>query len=79
MSLVRYRGGVFFEDCYGMADLDAAWSGPPDQFRLASVTKQLTATAVIQLAKREAGLRDNLTQIFPGFPDYGERSPSDTC
>ena len=73
--LVRYRGEALFEDCYGMADLDGGVEADPEtNFRLASVTKQLTATAVIQLV--EAGklsYETNLTQIFPDFPDYGKK------
>jgi CubicO group peptidase (beta-lactamase class C family) len=73
--LVRYRGNSLLKDCYGMADLERGVRTEPEtDFRLASVTKQLTATAVIRLV--EAGklhYEDNLTQIFPGFPDYGRR------
>lgn len=41
-------------------------------FRLASVTKQFTAAAVMLLV-RDGKLRyeDSLCDIFPGFPDYG--------
>ena len=73
--LIRHRGYNLFEACYGMADLERGVPADPQtNFRLASVTKQLTATAVIQLV--EAGklsYEDNLTQIFPGFPDYGKK------
>lgn len=71
--LVRYRAETLFENCYGMAHLERGLRADPQtNFRLASVTKQLTATAIIQLV--EAGrLRydESLSQIFPGFPDYG--------
>lgn len=72
--LVRYRGETHFETCYGMAHIERGLPADPQtNFRLASVTKQLTATAIIQLI--EAGklrYEDNLSQIFPGFPDYGD-------
>ena len=42
-------------------------------FRLASVTKQFTAGAILQLVHRgKLSLRQNLTEIFQGFPDYGK-------
>jgi CubicO group peptidase (beta-lactamase class C family) len=73
--LVRYHGDALFKDCYGMADVERGVQAEREtNFRLASVTKQLTATAVIQLV--EAGKLDyeyNLTQIFPDFPDYGKK------
>lgn len=73
--LVRYHGNSLLRDCYGMADLESGVPADPEtNFRLASVTKQLTATAVVRLV--EAGkldYEDNLAQIFPGFPDYGRR------
>jgi CubicO group peptidase (beta-lactamase class C family) len=73
--LVRYRGADLFEDCYGMADLERGLRADPQtNFRLASLTKQLTATAVIQLVEAgKLGYEVTLTQIFPGFPDYGKR------
>lgn len=73
--LIRHRGVPLFKDCYGMADLERGVPADPEtSFRLASVTKQLTATAVIRLAEAgELDYEDNLAQIFPGFPDYGQR------
>ncbi len=73
--LVRHRGDALFEDCYGMANLeDGVEAEPETSFRLASVTKQLTATAVIQLVQAgKLGYEHNLTQIFPDFPDYGKK------
>ena len=42
-------------------------------FRLASMTKQFTATAILQLIERgKLKFNDKLTEIFPGFPQYGE-------
>ena len=41
-------------------------------FRLASVTKQFTAMCILQLVEKgELSLATSLTDIFPGFPDYG--------
>ena len=70
--LVRANGRTAFERTYGVRDLRArpridARAG----FRLASVTKQLTA-AVVMLLVRDGRLRyeDTLPAVLPGFPDY---------
>ena len=58
---------------YGLADLK---NGAPittsTDFRLASLTKQFTATAIMLLV-REGRLRydGSLTEVFPEFPAYG--------
>jgi CubicO group peptidase (beta-lactamase class C family) len=71
--LVIERGRVVFEHGYGVADLRTM--RPIDEltnFRLASVTKQFTAAAVVLLV-RDGKLRydDALTSVFPEFPAYG--------
>lgn len=71
--LVLENGRVVFERGYGVADLRTM--RPIDEltnFRLASVTKQFTAAAVVLLV-REGRLRyeDTLPSLFPGFPAYG--------
>jgi len=71
--LVRKNGRTVLERAYGVRDLrthkpiDARTS-----FRLASVTKQMTAAAIMTLV-REGRLRyeDPLTRALPGFPAYG--------
>ncbi|MBZ5655865.1 MAG: beta-lactamase family protein [Acidobacteriia bacterium] len=59
---------------YGVADLRTHEKiGPETNFRLASVTKQFTAMAVMLLV-HDGKLRydERLTDIFPGFPAYGK-------
>ena len=70
--LVRANGRTAFERTYGVRDLRTrpridASAG----FRLASVTKQLTA-AVVMLLVRDGQLRfeDTLPDALPGFPDF---------
>lgn len=62
-----YMGVRGVADLQGMRPIDGRTS-----FRLASVTKQFTAMAVMLLV-RDGRLRyeDALTDLFPGFPDYG--------
>ncbi len=64
---VAYLGTRGVGDLQGMRPIDGRTA-----FRLASVTKQFTATAVMLLV-RDGKLRyeDGLTDLFPGFPEYG--------
>jgi CubicO group peptidase (beta-lactamase class C family) len=71
--LVRNDGKTVFARGYGLRDLRSRDRiGPDTCFRLASVTKPFTATAVVLLV-RDGKLRyeDKLTDVFPAFPAYG--------
>jgi CubicO group peptidase (beta-lactamase class C family) len=72
--LVVRDGKAVFRRGYGVADLRTLT--PIDartNFRLASFTKQFTATCIMLLA-RDGKLRydDHLTDFFPEFPAYGK-------
>lgn len=72
--LVKKDGKFVFERGYGIADLRS--KTPIDartNFRLASVTKQFTAMAVMLLV-HDGKLRydETLTEIWPEFPTYGK-------
>ena len=72
--LVIRNGSIIFEGGYGVADLRSRQRiDKHTNFRLASCTKQFTATAVMLLV-RDGKLRyqDRLTDIFPDFPEYGK-------
>ena len=72
--VVRQDGKTVFERGYGVRDLRSRERiDPGTSFRLASVTKQLTATAVMLLV-REGRLRyeDALTDLIAAFPAYGK-------
>ncbi|MCB1844286.1 MAG: beta-lactamase family protein [Halioglobus sp.] len=58
---------------YGMANLEEGTPVRPEtNFRLASVTKQFTASSIMLLVERgELSLDDTLTESFAGFPAYG--------
>jgi CubicO group peptidase (beta-lactamase class C family) len=71
--LVAKEGRAVYVRARGVSDLQSM--RPIDgrtNFRLASVTKQFTAAAVMLLV-RAGKLRyeDSLTDIFPDFPEYG--------
>ena len=72
--LVRQDGKTVFERGYGVRELRARERiDPGTAFRLASVTKQLTATAVMLLV-RDGKLRydDAFADLVPSFPAYGQ-------
>jgi Beta-lactamase class C and other penicillin binding proteins len=71
--LVIKDGTVVLQRNYGYADLERRIQVKPEtNFRLASVTKQFTATCVLQLIHAgNLSLTTPLTEIFSGFPDYG--------
>lgn len=68
------EGKIIYQKTYGLADLEKQVKVTPEHnFRLASVTKQFTATAVLLLIQRGKFTLDHtLTDIFDGFPAYGK-------
>jgi CubicO group peptidase (beta-lactamase class C family) len=71
--VVLKDGKPIFERAYGLANLETrAPNTPQTDFRLASFTKQFTATCVMLLVHDgKLSYDDTLTKIFPGFPEYG--------
>ncbi|HET8667066.1 MAG TPA: serine hydrolase domain-containing protein, partial [Terriglobales bacterium] len=72
--LVLHHGRTVFAKGYGLADLSSATRvTPATDFRLASLTKQFTAMAVMLLV-HDGKLRydEPLTEALPGFPAYGK-------
>ena len=72
--MVIHNGKPVFAKGFGLANLDTK---PPcttnTNFRLASVTKQFTAMAVMMLAERkQLSLGEPLNKFFPEFPAYGQ-------
>ena len=71
--MVIRNGKVVFGKGYGLADVEGKVPCTTNtNFRLASVTKQFTAMAVMMLAEHgRLSLAEKLTDFFPEFPDYG--------
>jgi len=71
---ISFRGDVILKEGLGYGNLeDKLKISPSTNFRLASVTKQFTATAVLQLISNDKlSLETKLTEIFPEFPSYGK-------
>jgi len=73
--IIISNGRVLYKKAYGMANVE---SGIPSttktNYRIASMTKQFTAMAVMILADRHRlSFDDSLTKFFPDFPLYGKR------
>jgi CubicO group peptidase (beta-lactamase class C family) len=72
--LVIKDGQPIFRKGYGVADLRTLQKIDPEtNFRLASLTKQFTAMAVMLLVHDgKLHYEDRLTDVFPDFPAYGK-------
>ncbi|CAD0007608.1 serine hydrolase [Flavobacterium salmonis] len=68
--LVTKNGSVLLKKAYGLADYEWNIKNTIDtKFQLASVTKQFTATAILQLVEnRKLSLNDHLSKFFPDYP-----------
>jgi CubicO group peptidase (beta-lactamase class C family) len=73
-ALVKKDGHVIFEKGYGLRRLGTQEKiDAQTNFRLASVTKEFTAMAVMLLVKDgKLHYDQGLTNIFPEFPPYGK-------
>jgi len=74
-AVMAIRGGkVLYRRGYGLAEVEAHVAVTPStNFRLASVTKQFTAMAIMMLAERgKLSLESPLTRFFPDYPAYGK-------
>jgi CubicO group peptidase (beta-lactamase class C family) len=72
--MVIRDGRMIFAKGYGLANLEEhAVCATNTNFRLASVTKQFTAMAIMILAERKKlSLDETLSDFFPEFPAYGK-------
>jgi len=68
--LVAWDGKVLLEKGYGMANVEWDIPNTPDtKFRLGSITKQFTATAILQLVERGSlALEDSVGKHVPEAP-----------
>ncbi|MCC9071245.1 beta-lactamase family protein [Flavobacterium sp. F-65] len=68
--IVTKNGSVLLKKAYGLADYEWNIKNTVDtKFQLASVTKQFTATAILQLVEQgKLSLDDKLSKFFPDYP-----------
>lgn len=67
-------GKIIFRKGYGLSNLEYnVPSGPSTAYQVASVSKQVTAFAVLLLeSKGKLSLNDNLSKYIPEMPDYAK-------
>jgi len=72
--MVIKDGQPILTKSYGLANVeDGVPVRPETNFRLASVTKQFTATSVLMLVEQgKLKLDDSIRQYFPEFPDFAD-------
>ena len=72
--IVIKDGEIVKTEAYGYADVENnVLASPNTHYRMASVSKQFTAMAIMLLVHRgELTYESRLTDIFPEFPDYGK-------
>ncbi|MEN8156633.1 MAG: serine hydrolase domain-containing protein [Bacteroidota bacterium] len=83
VALVARKGKIVFHEAYGMADVEAGRSMKKDDiFRIASMSKAVTSTAMMMLWEEgKFQLDDPVSKYIPGFKNpqlLAEFSPSDT-
>src|SRR5215213_2216001 len=73
--LVARGGQVLLRKGYGLANAELGVPVQPDMvFKIASVTKQFTAAAILLLQERgKLSVEDDITQYLPGYPTHGKK------
>jgi CubicO group peptidase (beta-lactamase class C family) len=71
--LVSSRGKIIYKKAYGRANVELNVPMQADHiFRIASLTKQFTAIAILQLMEQQKlNLHDSITRFIPDYPMQG--------
>lgn len=72
-ALVAKEGEIIYRKSFGKANLELDVAMKPDHiFRIGSITKQFTATAILKLAEEgKLSPQDEITRFIPDFPTHG--------
>jgi CubicO group peptidase (beta-lactamase class C family) len=73
--LVARKGEVIYKKAFGMANVELDVPMREEMvFNIASITKQFTAVAVLQLAEQgKLSLQDEITKYLPDYPAGGQK------
>ncbi|HEX8565154.1 MAG TPA: serine hydrolase [Pyrinomonadaceae bacterium] len=73
--LIAQKGKVIYKKAFGLANLEL--NAPMKEemvFNIASITKQFTAVAILQLAEQgKLSLQDEITKYLPDYPVNGQK------
>jgi len=71
--LVAKQGQIIYQKAFGNANLELNAPITPEMvFKLASITKQFTAVAILQLVEQgKISLQDSLQKFIPDYPSKG--------
>ena len=71
--MIAQHGQTIYHGAHGKADLELGTPMHTDNvFRIASLTKQFTAVAILQLASQDKlNLQDDITTFLPDYPKVG--------
>jgi CubicO group peptidase (beta-lactamase class C family) len=74
-ALVSQNGKIIYKKAFGMANLELGVPMQADNvFRIASITKQFTAVAILQLMEQgKLSLQDDITKFIPDYPTAGTK------
>ena len=74
-ALVSRKGQIIYTKAFGMANLELNVPMQVDNvFRIGSITKQFTATAILQLMEQgKLNLQDEITKFIPDYPTQGNK------
>ncbi|GAB3753673.1 hypothetical protein GCM10028817_19400 [Spirosoma pomorum] len=73
-ALVAHKGKPIYQNAFGKADLELNVPMRPEMvFSIASITKQFTAMAILQLMEQgKLSLHDPVTRFLPNYPTLGK-------
>jgi CubicO group peptidase (beta-lactamase class C family) len=73
--LIAQKGRIIYKKAFGMANLELNVPMKTEMvFNIASMTKQFTAVAVLQLAEQgKLSLQDEITKYLPDYPVNGQK------
>ena len=73
--LVAQKGNIIYQKGFGMANLELdALMQADNVFKIASLTKQFTGVAILQLMEQgKLDLQDDITKFIPGYPTQGNK------
>jgi len=68
--LASQNGKIIYEKAYGYADIEHKIAATPEtKFRIGSITKQFTASAILKLQEEgKINVQDKLSKYIPDFP-----------